>query len=451
VRLFSADFREWTKELGPVVAALRKLDVAELVLDGFVCALDDHGRPSFDELHEHVAAKGKGGAKLVFAVWDVLFHAGEDLCAKPLWERAELVAGLLAKAREPLVLSQRLDGAPKAVLQSVKKMGVRGIVARDQESVYPPKEAWRCVASAGPIVWDRSLSAPPAVTNSDKVLYPRDGITKADIVAYYTDIAEPLLRLMRDRPVVCQRWPDGIDDFTWYQHRMPPRAPDYLRAVWIEQNRRVVIESSEGLAWMVNQAALTFHGWSSRVATLSSPDWVILDLDPGENTKWSTVIDVALAIRKLLEMLELPSVPKTSGQKGLHVLVPIARGHTTQQTHEVAMRIAGLVARLYPNEVSLEAQTEARKGRLYLDHLQSFTGKSLVLPYSLRAADGAPVSTPLAWSEVDHALSPRAFSLRTMRARLDRVGDLAAPLVSGTVRLQQALARLSASAPDRHA
>jgi bifunctional non-homologous end joining protein LigD len=115
------------------------------------------------------------------------------------------------------------------------------------------------------------------------------------------------------------------------------------------------------------------------------------------------------------------------------------------------MRIAGLVARLYPNEVSLEAQTEARKGRLYLDHLQSFTGKSLVLPYSLRAADGAPVSTPLAWSEVDHALSPRAFSLRTMRARLDRVGDLAAPLVSGTVRLQQALARLSASAPDRHA
>jgi bifunctional non-homologous end joining protein LigD len=179
------------------------------------------------------------------------------------------------------------------------------------------------------------------------------------------------------------------------------------------------------------------------VASLQSPDWVILDLDPGDATRWELVIDVALAIRKLLEMLELPSVVKTSGQKGLHILVPIAPGHTTAQTHELAMRMATLVARLYPADVSLEAQTEARKGRLYLDHLQSFTGKSLVLPYSLRAVDGAPASAPITWSEVVPSLAPRSFSLRTMRARLDRMGDLAAPLTSGTIRLGPALARLS--------
>jgi bifunctional non-homologous end joining protein LigD len=207
-------------------------------------------------------------------------------------------------------------------------------------------------------------------------------------------------------------------------------------------NRRVIIETREGLQWMVNQAALTFHGWSSRAESLQSPDWVILDLDPGESTKWKTVIDIALAIRKLLEMLELPSIVKTSGQKGIHILVPIAPGHTAVHAQEVGTRIATLVARLYPDDVSLEAQNETRKGRLYLDHLQNFQGKSLVLPYSLRAADGAPVSTPIDWSEVTPKLNPREFTIRTTRARLDAKGDLAAPLLAGTVKLASALARL---------
>lgn len=443
IRLFSADAREWTKAFSPVVLALRKLGCNDIVLDGFLCALDEHGVPSFDALREHVQ-KPKGG-RIVFAVWDVLFLDGVDVCAQPLSERAALLAKTCAGAREPIVLSEKLDGAPSTVLRSLDTMHVRGYVVRGESSTYPPAAGapWTSTGSHGPIAWERSLSAPPTVTNRDKVLYPRDGLTKADIAAYYADVAEPLLRIMRDRPVVCQRWPDGIDDFTWFQHRMPPRAPDYLRAVWIEGNRRVVIETAEGLQWMVNQAALTFHGWTSRVASLQSPDWVILDLDPGDATRWETVIDVALAIRKLLEMLELPSVVKTSGQKGLHILVPIAPGHTTAQTHELAMRMAMLVARLYPADVSLEAQTEARKGRLYLDHLQSFTGKSLVLPYSLRAVDGAPASAPITWSEVGPTLTPRTFSLRTMRARLDRMGDLAVPLTSGTIRLGPALARLS--------
>ncbi len=458
VRLFSADAREWTKSFGSIALALRKLGHADMVLDGFICALDEQGRPSFEALREHVAQAAKPDvktkARIVFAVWDILFHDGVDLCARPLSERVELLSTVLAGAREPLVLSQPLAGTPDAVMHTLEAMHVRGFVARDPSASYPltmlPKARWTCT-SVGPqeasprIAWERSLSAPPAITNRDKVLYPKDGITKADIAAYYSDISGPLLRLMHDRAVVCQRWPDGISDFTWYQHRMPPRAPDYLRAVWIEGNRRVVIETEEGLIWMVNQAALTFHGWTSRVATLQNPDWVILDLDPGESTKWEHVIDVALAIRKLLEMLELPSVVKTSGQKGLHILIPIGPGHTTAQTHELAMRMAMLVARLYPNEVSLEAQTEARKGRLYLDHLQSFTGKSLVLPYSLRAADGAPVSAPVTWAEVTKALTPRTFTLRTMRARLDRVGDLAEPMTTGTTRLGPALAKLSAT------
>jgi bifunctional non-homologous end joining protein LigD len=284
------------------------------------------------------------------------------------------------------------------------------------------------------------------VTNASKVLYPRDAIDKRAIVAFYRDVAPVLLELMKDRPVVCQRWPDGIDDFTWYQHRLPPRAPDYLRGVVIEGNRRVLIDNADALAWMANQAALTFHGWASRLPSLAEPDWMTIDLDPGPRTTWTDVIEIAVALRKLLELLELPSVPKTSGQRGIHVLVPLAPGHTPKEAHDVARLIALVMCRLLPDKVTIETDIPKRGGRLFFDHLQSFVGKSLVLPYSLRAADGAPVSTPLAWDEVTPSLDPKAFNLRTLRARLDAKGDLAAPLLGEyRGRLASARARLNGS------
>jgi bifunctional non-homologous end joining protein LigD len=171
----------------------------------------------------------------------------------------------------------------------------------------------------------------------------------------------------------------------------------------------------------------------------------VLDLDPGEKTKWEKMIDVALAIRNLLELLELPSVVKTSGQKGLHIMIPIAPGHTPAQAHDFARRAAIMIGRLFPEDVALDATTELRKGRLYLDHLQSFVGKSLVLPYSLRAADGAPISTPIAWGEVSYKLDPKAFTIKTMRARLDAKGDLCAPLLGGSARLAPAVERMKGS------
>ncbi|MCA9619750.1 MAG: DNA ligase, partial [Myxococcales bacterium] len=173
-------------------------------------------------------------------------------------------------------------------------------------------------------------------------------------------------------------------------------------------------------------------------------DWAVIDLDPGEATSWETTIEIALAIRKLLELLELESVVKTSGQSGLHVLVPMAPGQTPQDAHDLARGVSIMIARLKPEAVALDAQTE-RRGRLFLDHMQHYVGKMLVLPYSLRAADGAPVSTPIAWEEVTPALRPGELTLASLRNRLDRVGDLAAPLLEGGVHLRGALARLRQS------
>lgn len=445
-RIVSADFREWSDAFPGIALALRKLAARDAVVEGFLCALDDRGRPSFELLRE----KARTRSSALFAVWDLLHADGEDLRARSLADRRARLADIVAPCGAALTMSETIEGDIDKVLAATRRHGVPGVFARPVDGAYPAFDdaPWLAIPPDGetPPAWGRSLSPPPVVTNEKKVLYPRDGFTKKEIVAYYEDLAPVLLPLLRDRPVVLQRWPDGIDEFTWYQHRIPPRAPDYLRGVWIEGNHRIVLANHDSLLWMVNQAAITLHGWASRVKTLEEADWVTLDLDPGESTTWADVIEVAIAVRKLLELLELPSVPKTSGQRGLHVMIPIAPGHAPAEVKDFARRAAQLVARLLPDKVTLETDTEKRKGRLFLDHLQGYVGKSLVLAYSLRAVDGAPVSVPLGWSEVDRSLDPKAFTLKTTRARLDAKGDLAAPLVAGKgPRLAAALAKLAAS------
>lgn len=428
-----------------VAAALSTLAAPALVVEGFVCLLDAAGRPSFELLVKDAA---RTPSRVVLAVTDLLREGDDDLTARPTHERRARLAALLEGAPPGLVHSEPMPGPLGALLAGARSLGAPGILARSRSG--DAKEPVVAVsASEGPIALDRPVSPPPAVTNAKKVLYPRDGLTKTDIARYYDDVAPTLLAHLAGRVVVAQRWPDGIDEFTWYQHRIPPRAPDYLKGAWIDGDRRIRVDSRDALLWLVNQAALTFHTWASRVASLEQPDWVMLDLDPGESTRWEHTIAVALTVRKVLETLELPSVVKTSGQKGIHVLVPIGPGHRVDQAHDAARGIAALVARLHPDLATLESDKEKRKGRLFLDHLQSYVGRSLVAPYSLRAADGAPVSTPLDWSEVSAALDPRATNLRTLRARLDARGDLAAPLLSGTTRLEPALSALAALAPSR--
>jgi len=422
--------RDWAKAFPAVARALAKLSVQRVGLDGVICALDERGAPSFARLRAHVA--GTPVTSVVLIAWDLLWLDDDDLRDRPLAERRARLTALLAGSA--ITLSQPVDGVH--LLAALAPLGIRGLVVRSLHAAGP----WRCV---GEVDWQRSLSPPPPLSNPDKVLYPRDGIAKREIAAYYRDVAPVLVPLLVDRPVVVQRWVDGIDDLDWYQHRVPPRAPDYLRAAYVDDVRRIVIENADALLWMVNQAGLTYHGFGSRLATLAEPDWAMLDLDPGDRTTWwAETIEVALAIRRVLELLELPSVVKTSGQRGLHVLVPLAPGHTFAQAEAFGRGIADLLGKLLPDKVTIENEKDKRRGRLLLDHKQ-FVAKTLVLPYSLRAVDRAPVSTPIAWDEVSQALAPGDHNLRSVRARLDARGDLAAPLRAGTARLERALAQLS--------
>jgi bifunctional non-homologous end joining protein LigD len=185
----------------------------------------------------------------------------------------------------------------------------------------------------------------------------------------------------------------------------------------------MIVDRPEALRWLAQHAALEIHMWPSRAGRLEEPDWLLFDLDPAEGRGIEQAIPVALVLRKLFDDLHLPSVPKTSGKRGLHVFIPLAPGHTHEQAIEFAVGIGAAVARLVP-DVTMERSLEKRKGRLYFDCYQNGYGKTVVAPYSLRGADGAPVSTPLAWEEVGPRLDPTRFTLRTMPDRISKVGDL---------------------------
>jgi bifunctional non-homologous end joining protein LigD len=196
------------------------------------------------------------------------------------------------------------------------------------------------------------------------------------------------------------------------------------------------VDRPEALRWLAQHAVLTIHMWSSRVPTVESPDWVVFDLDPAKGQGIEHAVEAALVLRGLFDRLELPSVPKTSGKRGLHVFVPLAPGYTHEQAVAFAAYVTSAVARSLP-EVTVERALGKRRGRLYLDAYQNGYGKTVVAPYSLRARDGAPVSAPLVWSEVTRKLDPLRYTLKTMPRRLDKVGDLFAPALRGGGRLPE--------------
>ncbi|GAC1377472.1 MAG: non-homologous end-joining DNA ligase [Polyangiales bacterium] len=282
----------------------------------------------------------------------------------------------------------------------------------------------------------KRTSATVGLTNPDKVLFPRDGLTKRDVVDYLTAVAPVMLPHLHGRPIALQRWPHGIHGEAWFQQRAAEKRPEFVHGIDVGGRTHLLVENVETLQWLGNLAALTLHQWSSHAPTLDVPDYVVFDLDPGDGT-WAQLIEVADALHRTLDGLELPSFVKTSGKRGLHVLVPLAP--KAKSTHEAVTEFAGQladgVARALPKLATTERMKAARGGRLYVDFLQNGRGKTIVAPYTLRALDGAPVSTPLDWSEVTTKLDPSRLGIRTVLERLKKKGDPWAKMLPGGARL----------------
>ncbi|HET9322439.1 MAG TPA: DNA ligase D [Gaiellaceae bacterium] len=287
------------------------------------------------------------------------------------------------------------------------------------------------------------------LSNLEKLFWPEEGITKGDLLAYYRDIAPVTVPHLKDRPFTMKRYPDGAFGKFFFQKDAPKHIPDWIKTVEItvstrekpRQRREIaapLVNDELALLWMVNMGCIDLNTWYSRVDKPSRPDFVLFDLDPSDDVGFEETVEVALLVRQALEALELESVVKTSGSDGIHVLVPIARRHTYDETREFSEIVASALARAHRGLVTTEWVRRKRRGVL-IDSNQNGEGKTIASAYSVRPREGAPVSTPLAWDEVTEGLDPGSFTMDVVRDRVEERGDLFEPVLHGKQSLAAAL------------
>jgi bifunctional non-homologous end joining protein LigD len=290
------------------------------------------------------------------------------------------------------------------------------------------------------------------LSNLDKTFWPDEGITKGDLLAYYREVAPVLVPHLADRPFTMKRYPDGWQGDHFFQKDAPSHMPEWIsrRPIVVStretprRRRRIqapLVNDDLALLWMVNMGCIDLNTWYSRIDRPERPDWVLFDLDPSPDVSFRETVRVALLVKEVLDALELVSFPKTSGADGFHVLVPVERRHTYDDTRGFAEIVAGTLARTHRGLVTTEWAKSKRRGVL-VDANQNGEGKTIASAYSVRPRPGAPVSAPLRWDEVTEDLDPRDFTMDAVLGRVEREGDLFAGVLSTRQSLGRALKRL---------
>jgi bifunctional non-homologous end joining protein LigD len=274
------------------------------------------------------------------------------------------------------------------------------------------------------------------VTNLDKVLIPAEGehraITKRDLLRYYVVVGPTVIPHLAGRGLNLQRFPDGTGRKGFWQKDVPGHAPKWISR-WGYTGHEgakdyVVVDKVATMAWLAQEAALEIHPWTSRTISGREPTFALIDVDPGEHTTWEEVLTLTKLYRTALAHLGVIGLPKTTGKRGIQVWVPVRRGYTFDQTREWVEQLSRAIGGLVPDLVSWEWTKRDRKGRARLDFTQNAVNKTLVAPYSVRPAPGAPVSTPIRWEELDDPkLRSDRWTIDTLSRRLSKVGDLFEP------------------------
>jgi bifunctional non-homologous end joining protein LigD len=297
------------------------------------------------------------------------------------------------------------------------------------------------------------LSAEVKLSSAERVLFPEDGITKGDLFSYYDSAADAIVPHLRDRPFTMKRWREGLPGGSFFQKQAPKGIPDWIPTrefrTWPRggkgESRLVdfpLVNSREALLWMVQMHCIDMNAWYSRVDKPDRPDWVLFDLDPPEEDgAFALCVRVAHYVRGALEELGLESFVKTSGADGIHVVLPIARRSSYEETYEFAELLSRKLEAEHPGEVTTEWLKKKRAGVL-VDHRQNGHGKTIASVYSVRPKPGAPVSTPLEWDELTEEIRPRDFSMQVALDRVAARGDLFEPVLHGKQMLGPALKSL---------
>jgi bifunctional non-homologous end joining protein LigD len=282
------------------------------------------------------------------------------------------------------------------------------------------------------------------IKNLNKLYYPADGVTKRDVLNYYDSVAGLLLPHWTDRPLSLRRYPDGINAEGFFQ-KNAEGLPDWIRTAVIDDGgeaRRVVGGGRADLIYLTQLGCIDQNPWMSRIDSLEHPDFVLIDLDPQE-CSYDKVVEAAHAVRKLLDAVGLTAYPKTTGGDGMHLYVPVEPVYTYEQTKSFAEILARIAAAARPDLFTTPRPVAKReKDRVYFDYMQNGRGKTISAPYVLRAHPGAPVATPLDWSEVKTGLRPAQFHIRNARDRFRRVGDLFEGVRTRLQRLENAIEKV---------
>lgn len=463
-----------------VVRGLRALSVSRIVLDGELVAFDASGHPSLSLLAQRVEKIAKGDAHrattttpVVLVAKDLLAIGDADVRSLPLATRRQLLARVVPELGF-VRSAPPLEGALGPILAFCAEHGVQGVVAKRKSSTYAAgatdalaakKPSWLYVPSGTApksrvTVDHRAVDARAVlrrvnVTNRAKLFWPEEGYTKGDLCDYYASIADVILPYLADRPVILVRYPDGIAGKNFYQWNVPPGMPAWVRTLSMhdendEPKRGFLLDDASTLLYIANLACIPLHVLACRVPRLEQADFFTVDFDV-KQSELKHAITLAKRLREHLDAIGLPSFAKTSGQSGLHVLVPLGEGQSFTTARALADLLGQLLVREFPEIATMERIVARRGPRVYVDTGQTGQTRAIVAPYSVRAVAGATVSTPLAWDEVDYGLEPRAFTMKTVPARLAKHGDPMSRLLAMQPDVSAAVAELAELVAGRSA
>ena len=291
---------------------------------------------------------------------------------------------------------------------------------KEENILFPPKATEHLVTIDGIEL---------KLTNLKKVFWPKEKYTKGDLLRYYYQVSEYMLPYMIDRPQSLNRFPNGINEPSFYHKNMGGKVDKWLKTFkrFSESNGEpkdfLICTNTASLVYMANLGCIEMNPWHSRAHSPLYPDWSVIDLDPGD-ISFEKVIETARVVHQVLESLQIPSYPKTSGSTGIHIYIPLGAKYNYEQSRQLAELIANLVHEELPDFTSLVRNPAKRKDKIYIDYLQNRPIQTICAPYSVRPKPGATVSAPLHWDEVKKGLKMQDFTMRNIFERLKTEGDL---------------------------
>ncbi|HOZ75064.1 MAG TPA: DNA ligase D [Flavobacterium sp.] len=290
------------------------------------------------------------------------------------------------------------------------------------------------------------------LTNQNKVYFPKDGFTKDDIVQYYAAVADYILPYLKNRPQSMNRFPNGINGPSFYQKDIDiEKVPSWLKtqSVYSKSNDAdidyLICNDKATLLYMANLGCIEINPWNSTIKKPEHPDWVVIDIDPGKENDFEAVVEAALTVKAVMDELETDCYCKTSGATGLHVYIPLQAKYNYYTVKIFAELIAHEVQSRLPQITTTERTIKKRNGKIYIDFLQNRAGQTLAAPYSVRPKNGATVSTPLEWDEVNNQLSPSQFTIHNILERLEKKGDLWKPVLGKGANILKIIKRMESN------